>query len=67
MAERHGTGGHHPATQTRCNIQRNWRTEERIAAWDVSYKYRGQIYHTQMPDEPGKKIRVRVHAEPAPW
>jgi hypothetical protein len=40
---------------------------ESSAAWDVAYKYRGAIYHTRMLEEPGKKMRVRVHAEPAPF
>ena len=67
VAHRHGRGGPYPVVQNRCEIQRNWRTEERIAAWDVGYKYRGTIYHTRMLEQPGRKIRVRVHAEPAPY
>jgi uncharacterized protein YcfJ len=67
VAEHHSSGGPYSAAHTRCEIQRNWRTEERIAAWDVAYRYRGQIYHTRTLEEPGKKIRVRVHAEPAPY
>ena len=65
VAHRHGRGGSYPVVQNRCEIQRNWRMEERIAAWDVGYKYRGTIYHTRMLEQPGRKIRVRVHAEPA--
>ena len=67
VAERHGAGRRYPATHTRCEVQRNWRMEERIAAWDVAYRYRGEIYQTRMLQQPGKKIRVRVHAEPAPY
>ncbi len=51
-------------TQQRCEIQRSWRTEERISGWDVTYKYRGEIYQTRMREEPGDRIRVRVHVEP---
>ena len=65
VAQRHHSGGPYPVAQTRCEIQRNWRTEERISAWDVTYKYRGGIYHTRMLEQPGKKIRVRVHVQPA--
>ena len=67
VAQRHHPGGPYPVVQNRCEIQRHWRTEERIAAWNVSYKYRGGIYHTRMLEQPGRKIRVRVHAEPVTY
>ena len=65
VAHRYGPAGPYPVVQTRCEIQRNWRTEEHIAAWDVAYKYHGALYHTRMLEEPGRKIWVRVHAQPA--
>jgi len=55
---------YYPVVQERCEIQRNWHTEQRIVAWDVAYKYRGRVYQTQMLDRPGKKIRVQVDARP---
>lgn len=67
VSHRDNPGGQYPVAQTRCEIQRNWRTEERLAAWDVTYKYRGSIYYTRMLEEPGRKIRVRVQVEPAPY
>jgi uncharacterized protein YcfJ len=67
VAQNHSPGAPYPVAQTRCEIQRNWRTEERISAWDVTYKYRGGIYYTRMLEEPGRKIRVRVQVEPAPY
>ncbi|HLF30904.1 MAG TPA: glycine zipper 2TM domain-containing protein [Xanthomonadales bacterium] len=60
-------GGAYPVVQTRCEIQRNWRTEERITAWDVAYRYRGNIYHTRTLENPGRRIRVRVDVGPAPY
>jgi uncharacterized protein YcfJ len=67
VSHNHNPGGQYPVVQNRCEIQRSWRTEERISAWDVTYKYRGNIYHTRMLEEPGRKIRVRVRVEPAPY
>jgi uncharacterized protein YcfJ len=52
--------GRYPVIQTRCEVQRNWRTEQRLAAWDVTYKYHGAIYMTRTPEKPGKHIRVRA-------
>jgi len=48
-----------------CSTQTGWRSEERIIGWDVSWKYRGQIYHSRMNEPPGDRIRVRVSVDPA--
>ncbi len=66
-AHNHNPGGQYPVVQNRCEIQRSWRTEERISAWDVTYNYHGNIYHARMLEEPGRKIRVRVQVEPVPY
>lgn len=58
---RHGA---YPVLQERCEIRRNWRTEERITGWDVTYKYHGAIYHTRTLENPGRRIRVAVNARP---
>jgi len=68
----HGVSNHnkpyrrHPYTINRCEIQRHWRTEQRISAWDVMYRYHGRIYHTRTLQEPNRKIRVGVYAQ-RPW
>jgi len=48
-----------------CSTETSWRSEERVIAWDVSYKYRGQVYHSRMDEPPGDRIRVRVSVDPA--
>jgi uncharacterized protein YcfJ len=47
-----------------CEIQTGWRSEKRIVAWDVRWKYRGQVYHSRMAEPPGDRIRVRVSVDP---
>jgi uncharacterized protein YcfJ len=64
VSRHHDHRGPYPVVEERCEMQRYWRAEERLIAWDVAYKYRGQVYHAQMPERPGKKIRVRVDARP---
>jgi uncharacterized protein YcfJ len=59
-ARGHRRHGGYPVIRTRCEIQRNWRIEQRVAAWDVTYRYRGAIYATRSLERPGKHIRVRV-------
>jgi uncharacterized protein YcfJ len=47
-----------------CETQTSWRTEERVVAWDVSWKYRGRTYHSRMDEPPGERIRIRINVEP---
>lgn len=47
-----------------CRTETSWRSEERVIAWDVSWKYRGQIYHSRMDEPPGDRIRVTVNVNP---
>jgi uncharacterized protein YcfJ len=47
-----------------CSTETSWRSEERVTAWDVSWKYRGQIYHSRMDEPPGERIRVRINVAP---
>ena len=39
--------------------------EERIDGYRVVYRYNGQKYMTEMPYDPGNRIRVRVDVRPA--
>jgi len=64
---RHGSGRYEQSryeTVQRCELQDNYISEERVIGYDVSYKYRGNVFHTQMPQEPGKKIKVKVTVNP---
>jgi len=67
VAKRNNHRGAYPVTRTRCEVQPGWRAEQYISGWDVDYRYRGRIYHTRMPERPGKHIRVQVNAVPAPY
>jgi hypothetical protein len=33
----------------------------------VAYRYRGTVYHTWLPERPGKHIRVNANVMPAPY
>lgn len=50
--------------ETSCRTVRQARYEERIEGYDVTYRYHGRLYHTRMPYDPGKRVRVRLDAEP---
>ncbi|TCV82904.1 glycine zipper 2TM domain-containing protein [Sulfurirhabdus autotrophica] len=48
---------------SRCRTVDNW--ENRLTGYRVEYEYAGRTYTTVMPDEPGRKLPVRVSVVPA--
>jgi len=55
----------HTRPVERCKTSYRQHREERIDGYRVTYRYHGQKYQTRMPNEPGRKIRVRVDVRPA--
>lgn len=53
------------AMETRCRQVSDYREEERVEGYDVTYRYQGEEYTTRMPRDPGERIRVHVAVEPA--
>ena len=52
-------------TEQVCRTDREERSEERLAGYDVTYVYAGNTYTTRMQRDPGDSIRVRVRVSPA--
>lgn len=48
----------------RCRMTQDLRNEERIEGYEVTYRYRGEVFTTRMPYDPGKRLRVRVDVSP---
>ncbi len=65
--KRHGQNGseQHARQIERCKTSYREHREERIDGYRVTYRYNGQKYVTEMPYDPGQKIRVRVDVRPA--
>ncbi len=55
----------HARPVRRCKTHYHERQEERIDGYKVVYRYNGQKYTTNMPYDPGRKIRVRIDVRPA--
>ncbi len=55
----------HARPVRRCETNYRERREQRIDGYRVTYRYKGQKYMTEMPYDPGRKIRVRVDIRPA--
>jgi uncharacterized protein YcfJ len=49
----------------RCETRYEAHQEKRIDGYDVIYRYQGQKYRTQMPYDPGPRLRVRIDVRPA--
>lgn len=49
----------------RCETRNRDRYDERIDGYRVTYEYGGRQYVTQLPYDPGDRIRVRVDVSPA--
>ncbi|GGK63621.1 glycine zipper 2TM domain-containing protein [Amphritea balenae] len=54
----------HYRTETRCSVEHDVEYYERVTGYNVTYRYQGRTYHTQMDRHPGKRIRVRVNVVP---
>ena len=50
--------------ERRCELVDNYRTQERIDGYDVSYRYNGRVYNTQTARDPGPTIAVSVSVVP---
>jgi uncharacterized protein YcfJ len=48
----------------RCDVRYRERYEERIDGYEVTYEYAGRRYVTEMPYDPGDRIRIRVDVTP---
>jgi len=50
----------HTTTRTVCRTVNDYREEERLQGYRVSYRYQGRIYTTTMNKKPGSRIRIKV-------
>jgi uncharacterized protein YcfJ len=51
-------------TEEVCSIVEEFREEERLAGYDVTYRYGAGTYTTRMRHHPGDSIRVKVRVTP---
>ncbi len=54
-----------PETQTRCRTVSERYSERRIVGYDVQYRYRGDVYMSNLNYDPGERMRVRISVTPA--
>ncbi|MCC7461530.1 MAG: glycine zipper 2TM domain-containing protein [Gammaproteobacteria bacterium] len=62
--ERYGYDERRTAEREVCRTRREERLERQIDGYRVTYRYNGRDYRTQLPYEPGERIRVRIAVDP---
>lgn len=50
--------------EQRCRYERDWQPAEEVIGYDVTYRYRGEIFRTRTDYHPGDSIRVQVAVTP---
>lgn len=51
--------------QTVCHPVDRYAPQQQIVAYDVEYRYRGDVYMSRLPYDPGERLRVRMTIGPA--
>jgi len=51
-------------TVQHCEVKDSYTTKQEIVGYDVDYKYRGNVFHTRLDQDPGEKIKVKVTVNP---
>ncbi len=61
--------GHYSGNAPRrsCYNQREYRIEQRITGYNVSYEYNGRTYQTRLQNHPGDKVRVQINVQVAEY
>ncbi|MEO8010408.1 MAG: hypothetical protein ABI650_02060, partial [Dokdonella sp.] len=56
---------YYEGSEARCRTVDERVSERRIVGYDVQYRYRGDVYMSQLDYDPGERLRVRVSVTPA--
>ena len=55
---------YYSGTERRCGTRTEYRHEERVIAWDVTYEFNGALYNARLNEAPGDRIRIQVGVTP---
>jgi uncharacterized protein YcfJ len=59
-------GREYTSYEERCETRTDFRRDEQIRGYDVTYRYHGRVYHTTTDYHPGDRIRVEVDVDVRP-
>ena len=52
-------------TQRVCRVEEDYRSEEQVVGYQVTYAYAGETYRTTLPEDPGPYLDIHVQITPA--
>ncbi len=61
---RHEQNRYAVRSERQCRVENDFVEREQVVGYDVSYRYNGQVFHTQTDAHPGNRIRVEVQVRP---
>ena len=62
MENRHR--GYSSHTETHCNVVNDYREDEQLDGYRVTYRYHGEQFTTTMPYDPGNRMKIKVSIKP---
>ncbi len=60
-----GQDSYYSDVEQRCHVVQDVAEERRLIAYDVQYRYRGDVFMSRLDYDPGDRLRVRVSISPA--
>jgi uncharacterized protein YcfJ len=48
-----------------CQLVEEDREVNRLSGYDVEYRYRGDVFISRVPEDPGDRLRIRITVSPA--
>lgn len=60
-----GGDDYYSGVERHCRVVHDVSDERRVVAYDVQYRYRGDVYMSRLDYDPGNRLRVKVSIEPA--
>jgi len=60
-----GNDRYYQGMEQHCRVVDDVSEEQRLVAYDVQYRYRGDVFMSRLDYDPGDRLRVRVRIEPA--
>jgi uncharacterized protein YcfJ len=52
------------SSETRCQVGEEYVIEQQVVAYDVEYRYRGEVFMSRLDHNPGDRLRIRVAVSP---
>jgi len=59
-----GNEGYYDGVERHCRMV-DGPAENRVVAYDVQYRYRGDVFMSRLDYDPGDRLRVRINIQPA--